>query len=171
KNNGLDRQLEGNVLRIATVETLRKEADARRAQVEAQALAVDKITVTRFLSYAHSKDVVPTIKKFLSARGDVVSDDRTNGVIIDDIPSSIPRIDELIAKLDRKTQEVEIEARVVAATRSFARDIGVQIGAAWGNAGNIVNGAPAAGQSPLQPGYTFPPPYFTFPGVPQPDLT
>src|SRR5947207_14700204 len=106
KNNGLDRQLEGNVLRIATVETLRKEADARRAQVEAQALAVDKVTVTRFLSYAHSKDVVPTVKKFLSSRGDVVSDDRTNALIIDDIPNTIPKIDELLGKLDRKTADV-----------------------------------------------------------------
>ena len=132
KNNGLDRQLEGNVLRIATVETLRKEADARRAQVEAQALAVDKVTVTRFLSYAHSKDVVPTVKKFLSSRGDVVSDDRTNALIIDDIPNTIPKIDELLSKLDRKTAEVEIEARVVAATRNFARDIGTQLGFGWG---------------------------------------
>jgi type IV pilus assembly protein PilQ len=128
KNNGLDRQLEGNVLRIATVETLRKEADARRGQIEAQALAVDKVTVTRFLSYAHSKDVVPTVKKFLSQRGDVVSDDRTNALIIDDIPNVIPKIDELLVKLDRKTAEVEIEARVVAATRNFARDIGTQLG-------------------------------------------
>ena len=169
KNNGLDRQLEGNVLRIATVETLRKEADARRAQVEAQALAVDKITVTRFLSYAHSKDVVGTLKKFLSARGDVVSDDRTNSLIIDDIPSTIPRIDELIAKLDRKTQEVEIEARVVAATRSFARDIGVQVAAGWGNASTTVGGSQP--NSPIQQGYVFPPPYFTSPVVPVPTIT
>ena len=159
KNNGLDRQLEGNVLRIATVETLKREADARRAQVEAQALAVDKVTVTRFLSYAHSKDVVPTIKKFLSARGDVVSDDRTNGVIIDDIPSSIPRIDELIAKLDRKTQEVEIEARVVAATRSFARDIGTQFAFGYGNGKSTVGGTtqipPGASEILTTPGNFF----------------
>ena len=59
KNNDLSRQLEGNVLRIATVDTLKKEAENRRAQIEAEALAVDKVTITRFLSYAHSKDVVP----------------------------------------------------------------------------------------------------------------
>src|SRR5215470_6085653 len=55
KNNALSRQLDGNVLRIATIETLRKEAEAKRAQMEAEALAVDKITVTRFLSYAHAR--------------------------------------------------------------------------------------------------------------------
>ncbi len=140
KNNGLDRQLEGNVLRIATVATLRAEAVARKEQLDAQALAVDKVTVTRFLSYAHSKDVVPTIKKFLSQRGDVVSDDRTNALIIDDIPDSIPRIDALLSKLDRKTQEVEIEARVVAATRNFSRDIGTQLAFGWGNSPTAVGG-------------------------------
>jgi type IV pilus assembly protein PilQ len=158
KNNDLARQLEGNVLRIATVETLRKEAEGRRAQIEAEALAVDKVTVTRFLSYAHSKDVVSTVKKFLTQRGDVISDDRTNAVIISDIPSVMPQIDRLLTQLDRKTQEVEIEARVVAATRSFARDIGTQLGFGWGNAQSAIGGASSVGTSPTQvfglnPGY------------------
>jgi type IV pilus assembly protein PilQ len=158
KNNDLARELEGNVLRIATVDTLKKEADARRAQQESEALAVEKVTVTRFLSYAHSKDVVPTIKKFLSQRGDVISDDRTNAVIISDIPNVIPALDRLLTQLDRKTQEVEIEARVVAATRSFARDIGTQFGFGWGNGHTAVGGAADVGSSPtnvsgLTPGY------------------
>src|SRR5581483_5319450 len=159
KNNDLSRQLEGNVLRIATVETLKKEAEARRAQVEAEALAVEKVSVTRFLSYAHAKDVVPTVKNFLSQRGDVISDERTNALIIQDIPSVIPAIDRVLQQLDRKTQEVEIEARVVAATRSFARDIGTQLGFGWGNGPTAVGGASSVGTSPvgtfgLNPFYT-----------------
>jgi type IV pilus assembly protein PilQ len=158
KNNDLARELEGNVLRIATVETLKKEADARRAQVESEALAVDKVSVTRFLSYAKAKDVIVTVKKFLSQRGDVVADDRTNAVIINDIPKTIPAIDRLLTQLDRKTQEVEIEARVVAATRQFARDIGTQFGFGWGNGTSAIGGNAAAGSSPttvsgLTPGY------------------
>ncbi len=158
KNNDLARQLEGNVLRIATVETMRKEAESRRAQIEAEALAVDKVTVTRFLSYAHSKDVVPTVKNFLTQRGDVISDDRTNALIIQDIPSVMPAIDRLLTQLDRKTQEVEIEARVVAATRSFARDIGTQLGFGWGDGKTAIGGASSVGTSPttvggLTPGY------------------
>jgi len=149
KNNDLSRQLDGNVLRIATVETLRHEAESRRAEQEAEALAVDKQTVTRFLSYAHSKDVILTLKKFLSQRGDVVADERTNAVIISDIPAVMPNIDRLLTQLDRKTQEVEIEARVVAATRSFAREIGTQLGFGWGNGPTAVGGAPATGPSPL----------------------
>ena len=171
KNNGLDRQLEGNVLRIATIDTLRKEAEARRAQIEAEALAVDKVTVTRYLSYAHSKDVVPTLKKLLTSRGDIISDDRTNAVIIQDIPSVIPQVDRLITQLDRKTQEVEIEARVVAATRTFARDLGTQFAFGWGNSATAAGGTGAVGATPSQVGYLEPPAYFTIPGVPAQVIT
>ena len=149
KNNDLSRQLDGNVLRIATVETLRKEAEGRRAQIDAEALAVDKVSITRFLSYAHAKDLLLPIKKFLSQRGDVVADERTNSLIVNDIPAVLPQIDRIIQQMDRKTQEVEIEARVVAATRSFARDIGVQLGLGWGNGTTGVGGVGGVGQSPI----------------------
>ncbi len=158
KNNELARELEGNVLRIATVDTLKHEADSRRAQIESEAMAVEKVSVTRFLSYAKAKDVVVTVKKFISQRGDVVADERTNAVIINDIPKTIPTIDRLLTQLDRKTQEVEIEARVVAATRTFARDIGTQFGFGWGNGHSAVGGNQVVGSSPttvngLSPGY------------------
>ncbi len=158
KNNDLARQLDGNVLRIATVETLRHEAETRRAQHDAEALAVDKVTFTRFLSYAHAKDLVMTCKKFASQRGDVIADERTNAIIVNDVPSVIPVIDRLLTQLDRKTQQVEIEARVVAATRSFARDLGTQFGFGWGNHTTNVGGTGAVGTSPsgvfgLQPLY------------------
>jgi type IV pilus assembly protein PilQ len=152
KNNDLSRQLDGNVLRIATVETLRKEAEGRRAQIDAEALAVDKVSITRFLSYAHAKDLLMPLKKFLSQRGDVVADERTNAIIVNDIPAVLPQIDRLIQQMDRKTQEVEIEARVVAATRSFARDIGVQLGLGWGNGTTGVGGVGGVGQSPITVG-------------------
>jgi len=164
KNNDLARELEGNVLRIATVETLKKEADGRRGQVEAEALAVEKVSVTRFLSYAHAKDVTITVKKFLSLRGDVVADERTNAVIVNDIPKVIPIIDRLLTQLDRKTQEVEIEARVVAATRQFARDIGTQLGFGWGDGHSAVGGNATAGTSPTTVG-ALTPGYITVPGT------
>lgn len=149
KNNDLSRQLDGNVLRIATVDTLRKEAENRRAQIDAEALAVDKVSITRFLSYAHAKDLLLPLKKFLSQRGDVVADERTNSLIVNDIPAVLPQIDRIIQQMDRKTQEVEIEARVVAATRSFARDIGVQLGLGWGNGTTALGGVGGVGSSPI----------------------
>jgi len=152
KNNDLSRQLDGNVLRIATVDTLKKEAEGRRAQIDAEALAVDKVSITRFLSYAHAKDVLLPVKKFLSQRGDVVADDRTNSLIVSDIPGVLPQIDRIIQQMDRKTQEVEIEARVVAATRSFARDIGTQLGFGWGNGHSAIGGDQAVGTTPTTVG-------------------
>ena len=125
---------------------------------------MEKVSVTRFLSYAKAKEVIITVKKFLSQRGDVVADDRTNAVIINDIPKVIPVIDRLLTQLDRKTQEVEIEARVVAATRQFARDIGTQLGFGWGNGHSAIGGNQQVGPSPTTVG-GLTPGYVTVPGT------
>ena len=143
-NNGLACTLQGNVLRIATLETMKTEAESRRAQQDAQALAVPKQTITRYLSYGHARDAATVVKKFLSARGDVVADERSNALIVEDIPAVLPKVEELIRMLDRKTPEVEIEARVVASTRTFARDIGTQLGASFGSGNSAVGGATSA---------------------------
>jgi type IV pilus secretin PilQ/predicted competence protein len=151
KNNDLDKQLEGNVLRIATKATLRKEAEETRDLAKAQAEAANVVTTTRVLSYAKATKLVETLKKFLSPRGDIIADDRSNTLIIRDIPTTLPVIDNLIRELDRRSQQVEIEARVVEASRSFAREIGTQFGLAAGSPSrnNVVGGA--AGQTPLTP--------------------
>ena len=81
----------------------------------------DVVTTTRVLSYAKAQDLVLTLKKFLSSRGDILADVRSNTLIIRDIPSVLPVLDNLLRQLDRKSQQVEIEARVVAANRSFTR--------------------------------------------------
>ena len=160
QNNGLDKQFSGNVLRIATRDTLKKEAETMRDLEKAQAEAVAPVTVTRVLSYAKAATMKDTLKKFLSPRGDILADDRSNQLIVRDIPSVIPTIDNLIRQLDRKSQQVEIEARVISASRAFAQDIGVQ----WGFAGtttsgrSIYGGNPAVGVSPIQTGTALPPP-------------
>ena len=149
QNNGLDKQLSGNVLRIATRDTMKKEAEGQRDLERAQAEAVAPVTVTRVLSYGKAEKMKDTLKKFLSSRGDILSDDRSNQLIIRDIPSVIPVIDNLIRQLDRKSQQVEIEARVVSASRSFAQDIGVQLGfAGTATSGrSVIAGNPAVGTS------------------------
>ncbi|MBZ5641480.1 MAG: type IV pilus secretin PilQ [Acidobacteriia bacterium] len=128
RNNGLTKEIDGNVLRIATQDTLRHEADQRRDLLKAESEAIEPVTVTRVLSYAQADKMTPTIKKFLTTRGDVYADIRSNTLIIRDIPSSIPKIDDLLRQLDRKSQQVEIDARVVQASRSFAREVGTQFG-------------------------------------------
>jgi type IV pilus assembly protein PilQ len=157
QNNSLDKQLNGNVLRIATKATLKTEAESERDLIKAQAEAVPPVTVTRVLSYSKASAVAPTLKKFLSSRGDILADERSNTLIIRDIPSTIPVIDNLIHQLDRKSQQVQIEARVVSASRSFAEDIGTQLGfAGQATSGRtVVGGTPqvgASGQNPDTPG-------------------
>ncbi len=160
QNNGLDKQLTGNVLRVATRATLKNEAETERDLIKAQAEAVAPITVTRVLSYAKASTLAPILKKFLSSRGDILFDDRSNQLIIRDIPSVIPTIDNLRAQLDRKSQQVEIEARVIQASRSFSEDIGVQWGmAGTTTSGRTVYGGPASvGVSPVQTGTGIPSP-------------
>jgi len=164
RNNDLDKQLDGNVLRLATKDTLRKEAEENRDLAKAQAEAADVITTTRVLSYAKSTDMATTLKKFLSSRGDIIADDRSNTLIIRDIPTTLPVMDNLIRQLDRKSQQVEIEARVVAANRSFSREIGSQL--AFSGAANtlhnqnVVGGAGSVGSSPI---LRTPPPPLTVP--------
>jgi type IV pilus assembly protein PilQ len=158
KNNDLDKQLDGNVLRIATKDTLKKEADQNRELARAQAEAADVVTTTRVLSYAKAEDLVPTMKKFLSSRGDILADSRSNTLIIRDVPNVLPVLDNLLRQLDRKSQQVEIEARVVAANRSFSREIGTQLALALASGHSIVGGASAVGTSPIT--HTPAPPFF-----------
>jgi type IV pilus secretin PilQ/predicted competence protein len=158
QNNSLDKQLNGNVLRIATRDTLKKEAETERDLEKAQAEAVAPVTVTRVLSYSKAATLKDTLKKFLSARGDILSDDRSNQLIIRDIPSVIPTIDNLIRQLDRKSQQVEIEARVVSASRSFAQDIGTELGFAGSTTSgrSLFSGTPAVGGSGVTSGAGIP---------------
>jgi type IV pilus assembly protein PilQ len=163
QNNGLDKQLKGNVLRIATRDTLKKEAESVRDLEKAQNDATAPVTVTRVLSYAKATTMTATLKKFLSSKGDILADDRSNQLIIRDIPSTIPIVDNLIHQLDRKSQQVEIEARVVAASRSFARDIGTELGFAGTTTGgrSLFSGDPRVGGSGVTTGTGLPAPPVT----------
>ena len=159
KNNGLAKEVQGNVVRIAKISTLESEQKQARDLAIAAEQAQPRTTVTRTLSYAKALDLIPTLRRFLSARGDIIQDNRTNTLIITDIADNIPQFDRLIQILDRKTQQVEIEARVVSASRSFAREIGTQL-AASGLTGNVVlGGAGVVGTSPINRSVT--PPLFS----------
>ncbi|MGH9794850.1 MAG: type IV pilus secretin PilQ, partial [Candidatus Acidiferrales bacterium] len=162
RNNSLDKQLEGNVLRIATKATLKREAEERRDLAKAEAEAVPKETITRTLSYAKASAVRDTLRRFLSPRGEILADERSNTLVINDIPSVFPAINTLLDQLDRKAQQVEIEARVVSATRTFARELGTQFGFATTGLGgrNVFGGLVGRGDfvSPIERGPGLPPP-------------
>lgn len=130
KNNGLDKVFENNVIRIAPTQRLAQEAAARRQLKEAKELEIDPITITRRLSYAKAIEIERIIKQsgMVSPRGRVIMDERTNTLILTDVPTRIPPIDNLITTLDAETPQVMIEARIVETSRQFIQDFGIN----WG---------------------------------------
>lgn len=76
---------------------------------------------------AGGEGLLPIIKRRLSRRGSIEVDGRSNSLIITDVRQNIDAIRQLVAILDQPEPQVEIEARIVVATRSFSRDIGFQL--------------------------------------------
>jgi len=132
KTNKLGFIVEGNVIRIAPLSDLATEEAEKRRLAEEQALAGDLFTQTRVLSYAKASEIMPLLQRNLSPRGDIVTDERTNTVIFTDLAAGVASINELIDSLDTPIPGVEIEARIVVTTRTFARQLGVQ----WGFTSN-----------------------------------
>lgn len=71
--------------------------------------------------------LLPIIKRRLSRRGAIEVDGRSNSLIVTDVRQNIDAIRQLVAILDQPEPQVEIESRIVVATRTFSRDIGVQL--------------------------------------------
>ena len=143
KNYQFGSQLQGNVLRIATNAKLQQEQEQQKSLRDAQELVVELVTRPIILNYTEADLVVPTLRSVLSARGSIIQDARRNALIVTDIPSQFSRVDEMIKFLDTPAQQVEIEARLLSANKSFSRDIGNQLGFLMGaNSGDVVTGAP-----------------------------
>lgn len=74
-----------NVVRVATVEQLTAEYEERRKYDEEKRLSGPLVTTYKQLAYGRARDIAPILEKFLSARGSVVFDERTNTLIITDV--------------------------------------------------------------------------------------
>jgi type IV pilus secretin PilQ/predicted competence protein len=126
KNSGLGKEIQNGVLRVAKVDKLQREEEERKKLDEIKALAGELQTVTRPLSYAKVGDVQRILKDMLSKRGSAILDERTNTLIITDLPQRLPVIEDLIQTLDVQIQQVQIEARVVEANKDWQRQFGVK---------------------------------------------
>jgi type IV pilus assembly protein PilQ len=143
KNYNLGGQLQGNVLRIATNATLAAEQTAQKALRDAQELATPLATRTFMLNYTKVDAVNTILGKLLSPRGTIIADPRRNAVIITDLPSQFTNLENMVKFLDTPAKQVEIEARLLQANKSFSKDIGNQIGLLIGaNSGNVLTGLP-----------------------------
>jgi len=66
--------------------------------------------------------------RLLSARGSVIAEARTNQLFVTDIPSKLEQVQQLIDKLDIPVRQVMIEARIVEASDTFSKSLGVRLG-------------------------------------------
>jgi type IV pilus assembly protein PilQ len=124
RNLGYVRQ--GNVIRITKLSTLQAEAQSAKQIVEAQqSLTPLKVKVFP-VSYASVNDLAGQIKPFLTdKRGQVVSDPRTTSLIVTDTAPVLQRIERLVKELDIPPAQVMIEGKIVEATETFSRSLGV----------------------------------------------
>jgi type IV pilus assembly protein PilQ len=131
--NSLAYVLEGNVMRIGTAQRLGDEAEASRRLSEAEKLNVPLSTVGFKLSYARATDVATLLKEMASPRARVIVDQRTNQLIISEIPLYLQTMTRLIESVDVPTRQVVIEARIVETTKTFAQQYGIN----WGFQGTM----------------------------------
>ncbi|MFT0773285.1 type IV pilus secretin PilQ [Psychrobacter aquimaris] len=154
KSKNLDKRENGNIILVApATELAEQEAKELEAQQAVKSYAPLRTEYIR-LSYAIAQDVLTLISQgsgssgggtsnraddnntLLSNRGTVTVDDRTNTLIIKDVAESIENIHKLISKIDIPVRQVMIEARIVSATDSFSKEIGVRWGILSNGAAN-----------------------------------
>ena len=150
---GLDQRREGGVVWVAPQPELAKfeqdKENARRAMDDSVDLITDYVQINYHSASAIFKALTEAKgignsgggggsgggnsnnndeNGFLSQRGRLVADERTNTLMISDIPKKVAQMRELIAVIDRPVDQVLIEGRIVIATDTFARDLGARFG-------------------------------------------
>lgn len=152
KSKKLAYRRQGQVLRIGPVEALAKEEEdalrLREAKLKNESLVVKNFSI----NYADVTSLEAKIKDFIAegnaaagqaGRGKVTVDARTNSLIVTDTASKLTQVEKLIQLLDSQPQQVLIEGRVVEASETYARKIGVNFGfnlPATGDANLVIPG-------------------------------
>ena len=150
KMNKLGLVYEEGVIRVATLNTLAKEEKERKEKLAAKREAENQeelITAFMPVSYVDAAEIAKHLtssgesegnSKFNPNRSEAgITVDKTNNMIVmSDVARSIKRAKEIVKKLDRVTPQVLIEARIVEASNTFSRDLGVSLSATYGPLGN-----------------------------------
>ncbi|HSD17690.1 MAG TPA: type IV pilus secretin PilQ family protein [Thermomonas sp.] len=152
----LDKRRSGNVVWVAPQAEIAKfEQDKEDARISLEERA-EKITEYIPVNYASAEDIAKLLtddsksnansggqgggqsqqdRGFLSSRGSLSYDKRTNTLLVIDIPQRVSNIRDLVQKLDKPVDQVVIEARIVIANESVARELGARFGVS-GNTGD-----------------------------------
>jgi type IV pilus assembly protein PilQ len=133
RQNSLTFILEGNVMRIGTIDRIASETAAQRRLSDEERLNVPLTTLSFKLSYARATEVQALLRDIASPRARIIVDGRTNQIIISEIPAYLQTMQNLITTIDIPTRQVMIEARIVESSRTFLQQWGFN----WGFNGDL----------------------------------
>ncbi len=128
KNQGLGFTIEQNILRVAPLKTLRREIRDQQRLREARLVSEPLNTEIVYVNYANPKQLLRMLKPQLSRRGKILSDARTNTLMIRDVQQNIDKAKRMVEILDVRTKQISISAQIVRANKNFTRDLGIE----WG---------------------------------------
>jgi len=137
--NGFGYVQEENIIRVAKMDTIRRDQDQRRKdQLDAIRLqeeaAVEPLqTEILRVSYADPKKIVESLNKVKSKRGSISVDDRTASLLIEDTENNIAKMRTILKDLDQATPQVMIEGRIVTVVARHSRALGITWGFQYGN--------------------------------------
>ena len=125
---GLDKREEGNIIIIKGKGKFKSQADEDLEIKKALIRSIELKTEIFNINYADVSSIVTQLNSLKTDRGSILQDTRTNKVIVKDIPQVIDDMRKMINQLDVPEKQVMIEARIVEATSTFTRSLGVN----WG---------------------------------------
>lgn len=129
---GLDMRKTGNVVWIAPRDELATKEklalEARQQISELEPLRTESFQLNYQKAEDFQKVITDSTQRILSKRGSAVIDARTNQIFVQDTPSKLDEIRELLKKTDKAVRQVLIEARIVEATDTFSRNVGTRLG-------------------------------------------
>jgi len=137
KTFSLGKIIEGNIIRVAPLSIFAKESEEKIKAMEASVKAEPLETKMFPVSYADVTVIENAVRssRILTPRGSVSVDKRTSSMLIKDVASVFPEVDNLLATLDRATPQVLIEGRIVEVNTASTFDLGIQ----WGLAVKTTN--------------------------------
>ena len=131
--NKLIAEKNGVILTIKTLEQATEERKNERDANQIKAVAEPLVTKILPISYSKAKDLTTILKDYVTKdRGKIVSDERTNNLIITDTLENTEKIAKIVKILDRQTPQVLIESKIVEVNEGYQKQIGLQSGLNFG---------------------------------------
>ncbi len=136
KNNKLAMVKSGNIIRVSTADELNKEKEATAVNQEASVKSEVLYLKVFQINYETALKLKDNLKTIASPRGSIDVNERTNTLIIQDNRDRLAEMEKLIETLDKRTQQVLIEARIVEVNHKFARELGIKWGGNYNTSTN-----------------------------------